>query len=141
MQDVIIFVPDFLTLVGYLDQNHPDMLERDEDGNMTNPPVVVGFARTPATIGPDQNSLMVYARLREEEILEWGNMPYVEVLAQVEFTGQGTGQAVYNQVFNDPIKAEKYDSVYNREPYQVDDGEGGTTTVTPPQMFGLLAGA
>lgn len=141
MQDVILFVPDFTTLVGYLDANHPEMLERDEEGNLTQPPVVTGFARTPATIGPDGNSLMVYARLREAEITSWEDMPHVEVLARVPFTGKGTGQAVYDTVFNDPDLAAKYDSVYSREPYEVDDGEGGTITVTPPPMFGFLAGA
>jgi len=33
------------------------------------------------------------------------------------------------------------EAVYSREPYEVDGGEGDTTTVAPPAMFGLLAGA
>ena len=141
MIDAILYVPDFTTLVGYLDQNHPDMLERDEEGNMVMPPVVTGFSRTPATATSDGNSLLVYARLRDKEVDQWRGMPHVEVLSEQPFTGPGTGQAVYDAIFTDAIKDAKYKGVYDYTPYQADDGEGGTVTVAPPKMFGLLAGA
>ena len=139
MIDAILYVADFPALVGYLDANHPDMLQRDENGKLTNPPVVTGFARTPAT--QNGNALMVYARLREDEVDQWRGMPHVEVLSEQPFTGPGTGQAVYDAIFADSTKDTKYRSVYDYTPYETDDGEGGTVTVTPPQMFGLLAGA
>lgn len=141
MIDALLYVPDFTTLVGYMDEHFPDCLVRDGEGAIAMPPVITGFARTPAAMGPDGNSLMVYARLREHEVEQWENTPGVEVLGQAEYTGKGTGQAVYDQVFSDTDKAAKYDSVYDRSEQTVDDGEGGTTTVTPPPMFGLLAGA
>ena len=141
MIDAILHVADFTTLVGYMNEHYPECLERDEEGNITQPPVITGFARTPATIGPDGNSLMVYARLREDEVEAWRDMPHVEVLGEAPFTGQGTGQAVYDQVFDDPAKDTKYRAVYDYSPRQEDDGEGGVITVEPPKMFGLLAGA
>lgn len=33
----------------------------------------------------------------------------------------------------------KYESGRYREPYEVDDGEGGAMYVTPPERFGVLA--
>lgn len=141
MIDAILYVPDFPALVGYLDQNHPDMLERDSNGVMVQPPVVTGFARTPAKVTGDGNSLLVYARLRDEEAQQWRGMSHMEVLSEQPFTGAGTGQAVYAAVFADPTKDAKYKGVYDYTPYEADDGEGGTVTVTPPKMFGLLAGA
>lgn len=139
MNDVILYIPDFQTLVGYLDANHPEMLQRDEDGNMAMPPVVTGFARTPAVIGPDGNSLMVYARLREEQVTQWSDMPHIEVLAEARYQGGDTGDIVYERLFADTEAAAKYDSVYDRTPKEVDDGEGGKITVTPPVKFGVMA--
>lgn len=137
MVDAILYVPDFTTLVGYLDQNYPEMLERDEEGAIAMPFVVTGFARTPAVV--NGNSLMVYARLREDEVAEWGGTPYVEVLAEAPYQGRETGNKVYEQLFADAEATAKYDSVYDRSPREVDDGEGGVITVTPPAKFGVMA--
>lgn len=139
MIDCILYVPDFAALVAHLDAEHPELLQREENVDLVQPPVVVGFARTPAAANGD--ALLVYARLRDTEADAWRGMPFVEVLAEAPFTGPGTGQSVYDQVFADADLAAKYDGVYSRAPYEADDGEGGTTTVTPPAMFGLLAGA
>ncbi|RTR01929.1 hypothetical protein [Halomonas nitroreducens] len=141
MIDAILYVPDFPALVAHLDTHHPAMLARDESGALVQPPVVVGFARTPAVATPDGAALMVYARLRGPEVEQWHGMPGVEVLAEAPFTGLGTAQAVYDQVFADPDALAAYDAVYDRTPRQVNDGEGGTLTVTPPAWFGLIAGA
>ncbi|MBW5800048.1 hypothetical protein [Halomonas elongata] len=139
MIDAIVYVPNFPALVEYLSIHHRDLLARDEHGAIVQPPVVTGFARTPACMNGGE--VMVYARFRNSEAEQWRGMPGVEVLAEAEYTGPGTADAVYAQVFDDPDKLAKYDSVYDRSPRQVDDGEGGTITVTPPNRFGVIAGA
>ncbi|XKE45763.1 hypothetical protein LG302_01065 [Halomonas organivorans] len=141
MIDAILYVPDYPALVTHLAANHPDMLVRDETGEIAQPPVVTGFARTPAVTTADGSALLVYARLRPDEVDAWRGMPGVEVLAEAPFQGKGTAQAVYDHVFADPGALAAYDNVYDRTPREVDDGEGGTTTVTPPDWFGILAGA
>ncbi|MCK2185691.1 hypothetical protein [Halomonas getboli] len=141
MTDAILYVPDMPALVAHLGDEHPTMLVRDETGEIIQPPVVTGFARTPAATNADGSALLVYARLRPAEIDQWRGMPHVTVLAEAPYQGKGTAQAVYAQVFADADALAAYDSVYDRAPREVPDGEGGTTTVTPPAMFGILAGA
>ena len=137
MIDAIIYVEDFPTLVGYLDTRAPHLLARDEDNNLIMPPVVAGFARTPAIVNGDK--LLAYMRLTDEQAETWLGTPGVEVLAQAEYTGRETGNKVYEQLFADEDATAKYDSVYDRTPREVDDGEGGTLTVTPPDKFGVMA--
>lgn len=137
MIDAIIYVEDFPTLVGYLDLYAPDTLARDEDNKLVMPPVVTGFPRTPAVVKGD--SLMAYMRLTEEQAETWRDTPGVEVLAQAEYIGRETGNVVYEALFADPDATAKYDSVYSRETYEVDDGEGDTLTITPPAKFGVMA--
>lgn len=137
MIDAIIFVPAFSQLVAYLNEHHPHLLARDEDGELVMPPVVQGFARTPAVVNGDK--LLAYMRLTGEQAEHWLGTPGVEVLAQAEYIGKETGDAVYAALFSDPDATAKYDSVYDRTPREVDGGEGGTITVTPPDKFGVMA--
>lgn len=135
--DAIIYVADFPTLVGYLDTNAPHTLARDEDGELVMPPVVQGFARTPAVV--NGNSLLAYMRLTADQAEHWRGTPGVEILSEAPYTGRETGNKVYEQLFADAEATAKYDSVYDRTPREVDDGEGGTFTVTPPAKFGVMA--
>ena len=137
MIDVIVYVADFPALVGYLDTHAPGTLARDEDNNLVMPPVVADFPRTPAVVNGD--SLMAYMRLTEEQADTWRSTPGVEILAESHYFGKGTGQAVYDALFSDYEATTKYDSVYDRTPREVDDGEGGTMTITPPDKFGVMA--
>lgn len=137
MTDAIIYVADFPTLVGYLDIHAPGTLARDEDNNLVMPPVVTGFPRTPAVVNGD--SLMTYMRLTEEQADHWRGTPGVEVLAQAPYQGRETGNVIYAALFSDAEATAKYDSVYDRTPKEVDDGEGGTFTMTPPDKFGVMA--
>jgi len=137
MIDAIIYVEDFHSLVTYLNKNYPDMLQRDENNKLSQPPVVTGFARTPAVV--NGNNILVYARLRQEELEKYASIPFAEALSQAEYTGKGTSDKVYGQLFEDESATEKYDLVYDRSPKTVDDGDGGTITVRPPDKFGVLA--
>lgn len=137
MIDAIIYVEKFSELVTYLDEHHPHLLARDEDNKLVMPPVVTGFPRTPAVVNGD--SLMAYMRLTEEQADHWLGTPGVEVLAHAEYIGKGTGNVVYEQLFADAEATAKYNSVYDRTPREVDDGEGWTIIVTPPDKFGVMA--
>ncbi len=137
MIDAIIYVENFPTLVGYLDIHAPGTLARDEDNNLLMPPVVTGFARTPAVV--NGNALLAYMRLTDEQASTWRSTPGVEILAEAPYQGRETGNVVYEALFNDPDATAKYDSVYDRTPREVDDGEGGTMTITPPAKFGVMA--
>lgn len=139
MIDAIIYVQDYAGLAQYLADYHPELLVKDEHGQIAQPPVVTGFARTPATT--NGNALMVYARLRENEAEQWRGMEGVEVLAESPYQGKGTGDAVYQQILDDPEKLATYKSVHDTEPYEVTDDELGSYTVMPPFKFGIIAGA
>lgn len=132
MVDAIIYIENFMMFVGYVQQNHPELLVF-ENGI----PVIRGFARTPAV--QNGSKVMVYARFYKEEVEQWENMPYVEVLSRANYVDKNTVDEVYSIVFNDPEKLAKYDSVYDRTPIEIDDGEGGTVTHTPPERFGMLS--
>lgn len=120
MRDALLYVGKFETLVTHLAIHYPDMLERDVNGAIVSPPVVTGFARTPAIT--DGESVMVYVRLQDDEVAAWRGMPGVEIMSEVEFSGPGTAQRVYDQVFSDPTKYERYKALYPHEPYQVETG-------------------
>lgn len=139
MIDAIIYVEDFPTLVGYLDIHAPDTLARDENNALIMPPVVTGFPRTPAVVNGDK--LLAYMRLTEEQAAHWRGTPGVEILSEAPYQGRETGNVVYDQLFADEDATAKYDLVYDRTPREVDDGEGGAMTITPPAKFGLMAGA
>ncbi len=139
MTDAIIYVGDFATLVAWIADHHPDCLARDDQGEILDPPVITGFARTPAVLR--DNAVLVYARLTAAQAEQWRGTPGVEILAESPYLGSGraTADAVYGALFDDPEALTLYDSVYDRSPREVDDGEGGTMTVIPPARFGAMA--
>ncbi|QFT84994.1 hypothetical protein FIU88_08395 [Halomonas sp. THAF12] len=132
MTDAILYVPDYPALVTHLGAEYPALLVRDEAGEIAQPPVVTGFARTPAATTTDGSALLVYARLRPAEIEQWRGMPHVTVLAEAPYQGKGTAQAVYGQVFADADALASYDSVYDRTPREVPTGEESITLVADP---------
>ncbi|KTG26264.1 hypothetical protein AWR38_00415 [Idiomarina sp. WRN-38] len=138
MLDAILYVADFPVLVGHLNTHHPEMLERDETGALMQPPVVTGFARTPAVMTGIE--LMVYARLKDAQAAQWRGMAGVRVLAEAPFTGPGTTDAVYAALFADPDAKAIYDRVYPHEPYTITDPDMGEIVITPPERFGAMAG-
>lgn len=136
MKDCILYVPSFSELVTHLRKFYPDLL--DEEGG-TEAPVVTGFSRTPAVVSGDE--LMVYARVRPNEEALWSEVEGVSIWGLTDYVGQGTAQTVYDAVFNDPEKKAIYDRIYPHEPYEVDDPDFGTYTITPAPWFGIMAGA
>ncbi|MDL4862783.1 hypothetical protein NPJ88_010590 [Halomonas elongata] len=139
MIDAILYVADYPALAQYLSLSHPALLRQTDGGEILLPPVIDGFARTKSV--QNGNAVLAYARFRAAQAGQWRGIPGIEILGEAEFTGRGTADAVYGQVFDDPDKLAKYDSVYDRTPREVPDGEGGTITYTPPDRFGVVAGA
>lgn len=137
MVDCILYVPDFTALVSELDATHPNMLVRDEGGSIAMPPVVTGFARTPAI--QNGNQLLVYARLTDEDAEKYRTIEGMEILAEAVFIGKGTSDSVYQKIKDDPEKLATYEAVHDTAPREVDDGEGNAITYTPPFKFGMLA--
>lgn len=78
-----------------------------------------------------------YVRLTADQLAEW--RPHCTVLAEAPYTGVGTADRLYQQIQADPEALALYESVYDTSPREIDDGEGGTTTYTPPFKFGMLA--
>lgn len=137
--DGILHVDSLSGLIAWFLENEPEYLKTDGEGNVqTDPYVIVGFDRTPIIQNGDE--ALVYVRMTPDEASHWENeVPSVDILAQAPYTGMDTPDNVYSALFQDAEAKATYDAVYTREPYDVDDGEGGTTTVTPPERFGQLA--
>lgn len=100
----------------------------DEDGNLAlGDPQAVNAA----------GDRLHYVRLPPDRLDEW--RPHVTVLAESPYTGTGTSDRVYQQIQVDAEKLAVYESVYDTTPREVEDGKGGTITITPPFKFGMLA--
>lgn len=78
-----------------------------------------------------------YVRVKPDQLASLSE--HYTVLAQSQYTGTGTAARLYQQIKDDADLLAMYESVYDTSPRMVDDGEGGTTTVTPPFAFGMLA--
>lgn len=78
-----------------------------------------------------------YVRMLPAQLDEW--RPHATVLAEATYTGTGTAARVFEQIQGNGDKLALYSSVYNLDPIEVSDGEGGTMTITPPFKFGMLA--
>jgi hypothetical protein len=133
--DGVLYIADLPTLIAWFAQNAPEHLAQDENG-FVELHVVVGFARTPTV--QSGTAALVYIRMTEAQAEEWAATPGVTILAQRPY-GPGVQDALYTDLFADAEATALYDSVYSRAPYQVDDGEGGQITVTPPERFGQMA--
>ena len=100
----------------------------DEDGNPA--------LSDPRSVNANGDCLH-YVRLLPELLNEWRS--HVTVLAEAPYAGVGTADRLYQQIQNDPNALALYESVYDTSPREVDDGEGGKATYTPPFAFGMLA--
>ncbi len=129
--DTILHVASVPDLITYFATNAPQHLDME-----ASPPVIIGFDRTPVTFSGAAG--LVYLRLAATHVEDWMSVPGVTILAQAPCTGPDTPDAVYGALFADPAMTALYDAVYDRSPLDVDDGEGGTITVTPPERFGEM---
>ena len=137
MIDAIIYVEQFSQLAAYLNEHAPETLERDEEGNLTMPPNVIAFTRTPAQLNGDR--LLAYCRFTDEQADQWRGTPGVEILGESPYTGRGTADRIYQQILDNPDALAKYDSVWNRvKTYTDEDGVEHTYEQT---KFGVIAGA
>nr|WP_319250515.1 hypothetical protein [uncultured Celeribacter sp.] len=134
--DGILYIDSLSGLIAHFLEHRPDLLKTDGEGTIqTDPYVIVGFDRTPITYKDD--TALVYIRVEEADVAEWIATPHVTILAQRPY-GPAVQDLVYADLFADPAALALYDSVYDRTPYPVDDGEGGEIMVTPPVRFGQM---
>lgn len=136
---VILYVADFPALVRYLDEHHPELLSRNEEGTLVTPPMVTGFARTPAVTHGDE--LMIYASLDELEAVHWRDIEGIQILAEREFTGKGTADALFDKVRENPETNEIYQRVYPRPIRRINMEDGSVVESQRPANFGMIAGA
>lgn len=137
MIDAVIFCPSFSALVEYLNEHAPETLARDEGGNLTMPPNVTAFTRTPAQLNGDR--LLAYCRFTDEQADQWRGTPGVDILGEAPFTGKGTADRVYQQIWDNPEALAKYDSVWDRVKSYTDE-EGVPHEYEQP-MFGIMGGS
>lgn len=133
--DGILYIDSLSSLIAWFLANAPEHLQTDNEGNFVQPYFVIGFDRTPTVQSGDK--ALLYIRMTEAEAAEWAETPHVTILAQRPYA-PGVQDFVYADLFSDEAATALYDSVYSRAPYEVDDGEGGTVTVTPPERFGVM---
>lgn len=127
--DAILHIASVPDLIAFFATNAPDKL--DASGQS-----ITGFARTPVVMNGAQ--ALVYVRVTPLDAAAFGLTPGVTILSQAPYAGTGTPDAVYAALFANPVALARYDAVYSRAPYDVDDGEGGVVSVTPPARFGQM---
>ena len=123
MVDKICWWADYDALIAEALIVCPELVTENEDGTYT-----IKTNTTPIVISKDGESM---ALVRDTD----GTLfPELEKLTTMEILG------TYAEVFADTDKKIIYSRIYPHEPYDIDDGEGGTITITPPEMFGVFAG-
>ncbi|AJE46005.1 hypothetical protein [Celeribacter indicus] len=135
MIDAILYIASLDDAGAWYRDHRPDLLARDEAGEIAVPEVVAGIARTPTHISGDLG--LSYVRVTAGQLAELVACPQITVLARRPYA-PGVQDQVYADLAADPEASALYDSVYSRAPYEVEDGEGGTVTVTPPARFGQM---
>jgi hypothetical protein len=146
MIDGIIHIADVPALVAFFAQHAPEKL--DEDGQS-----ITGFTRTPTVV--NGTAALTYVRVTPEEAAAFRVAPGVTVLAQAPYEGTRRGNDLYaaihghdpetgavSAVTADVTSAENaaalYDAVWPRGAVEISDGDGGTVSYAPPQLFGEL---
>jgi len=129
--DAILYFQSYSTFIQHISSHSPHLFSNSNEINV--------FARTPAQMNGD--SLLVYVRLTEDNAATYRSTDHVEILAESPYVGKGTADELYNSIFNDSEKLEKYKSVYDFEDQIEIDEEGNEYTISKPERFGIIAGA
>ena len=119
-EDVITYCPCIKTLRIELTLNG----QVDEDGKPT-----LSLTKTPVIHSkPDGRTLALIRLVDSKDRDTLYRLESLEVLG------------AYDEVFSDPVKLEKYDSVYDRTPKEEIDPETGEIIInTPPDKFCVFA--
>lgn len=120
MIDLITYCLDPTELIIEVSSKFPERITEENGYNVCKTPVQY-------SVPPSTATLALVRCIAEQEEADLRSLVSLEVL--------GT----YDEVFADPVKLAKYDSVYSREPYTYTDELGTEQTVTPPQYFGVFA--
>ena len=114
MKDLVTYCPD----LNALRKDLIDSAQVDEEGNP-----VLNVIKTPVQYSKDGLKSLSLVRCLTTEGERDLQFNHLEIL--------GT----YDEVFKDLEKMAKYESVYSTKPYDVEDDQGNTQTVTPPKKF------
>lgn len=91
---------------------------------------------TPATM--NGASALVYVRMTQGEAAQWRGTPGVTVLAEADYRGPDTADAVYAALEADDKAMAAYASVYPRDPITWTDDAGKAQSYVPPFRFGQM---
>ena len=119
MKDVITYCENIPAMVAEIAEKFPERLSEDGKFLVTKIPTVV--------VRSAGKSLCLVRCLDDQEYADLDSLENLEVL--------GT----YEEVFSDPEKLAKYDSVYDRSPRILHDDKGSQYTYTPPDKIGVFA--
>ena len=117
MKDLITYCPD----LNALRKDLIDSAQVDEGGNP-----VLNVIKTPVQYSTDKMKSLSLVRCLTTEGEGALQFNHLEIL--------GT----YDEVFKDPEKMAKYESVYSTKPYEVEDDQGNKQMITPPKKFGVF---
>lgn len=158
--DAILHIADLPALTAAIAASDPARVT-DAEGRPADDPNfdpatgrITGFVVTPARHASP--AALVYVRATDAEADTWRAAAGVTVLAEAPYAGAPrwqdlmiaidgrhpiTGQfaAAPADVSADAGAKALYDGVYDRTPFDVSDGAGGTVTVTPPACFGTIS--
>lgn len=139
-----------LDLTAYL--SHP-LMQPDEDGNPSRMQLAIDGKRTKAVYSDDGNEvLVILADIAGIPMDDYPDIADAYTLEQVfgyttpNVYEDGTkvldddGEVQMIEVQHDPAVRAIYDRIYPRTPYIVTPTEGEPYEVTPPLIFGVIAG-
>lgn len=120
VRDLITYCPDPALLIPEVAAKFPERLTEENGYNVVKTPVQYSAP-------PNKATLALVRCLSEQDEAELRSLVNLEVL--------GT----YEEVFADPVKRAKYESVYSLAPVEVIGEDGQTYTYIPPERFGEFA--
>jgi len=128
MFDIITHTKDSQAFLAEVEAKFPDKVVHDEKTGKV--PVSVLLTKTPTIRNGAETLAMV--RCDAQELADIKTLGSVAILAEVPAYGDVLAAMT-------AAKRKIYDRVYPQAPQQIDDGQGGRVTYTPPALFGAFA--
>jgi len=117
MQDLIFWGTDHEAFLEEAHEKSPELVGQDENSYYRK------YSQIPIVTNED-GEFMIKVRASTTKVGYFARLQTIKNLG------------AYEAVLKSPPKRKIYDRIYDQTPYDVDDGEGGTITVTPSPNFG-----